>query len=82
LELTAEFAYRFQFKMLRGTPSLERVLIELRSTSTLHKRTVSFKDLLQNTQDLTTLEGDDEALDLHLKNIRLPNLTDFALIGD
>ncbi|KAG9069510.1 hypothetical protein KI688_010413 [Linnemannia hyalina] len=88
LELTSEFAYRFQFKLLRSTPSLERFLVDIRSLSGQHKRTVRVKDLLQNTQDSTAAddthdEGDDEALDLlQLQYIHLPNLSDFSLIGN
>ncbi|OAQ32624.1 hypothetical protein K457DRAFT_16188 [Linnemannia elongata AG-77] len=88
LELTSEFAYRFQFKLLRSTPSLERFLVDTRSLSDQHKRTLGVKDLLQNTQDsiaenYTQGDDEDETLDLlQLQYIHLPNLTDFSLIGD
>ncbi|KAH7038718.1 hypothetical protein BKA57DRAFT_509471 [Linnemannia elongata] len=89
LELTSEFAYRFQFKLLRSTPSLERFLVDTRSFSDQHKRTLGVKDLLQNTQDSTAMDytqdddNDDNTLDpLQLQYIHLPNLTDFSLIGD
>ncbi|KAK5821527.1 hypothetical protein F5H01DRAFT_411275 [Linnemannia elongata] len=89
LELTSEFAYRFQFKLLRSTPSLERFLVDTRSLSGQHKRTLGVKDLLQNAQDSTTLgdtlvdNNDDDTLDqLQMQYIHLPNLTEFSLIGD
>ncbi|KAG0080841.1 hypothetical protein BGZ90_011116, partial [Linnemannia elongata] len=89
LELTSEFAYRFQFKLLRSTPSLERFLVDTRSLSGQHKRTLGVKDLLQNAQDSTAVDdtqdddNDDDTLDqLQLQYIHLPNLTDFSLIGD
>ncbi|KAG0072258.1 hypothetical protein BGZ89_007317 [Linnemannia elongata] len=89
LELTSEFAYRFQFKLLRSTPSLERFLVDTRTFSDQHKRTLGVKDLLQNTQDSTAMDdtqdddNDDDTLDpLQLQYIHLPNLTDFSLIGD
>ncbi|KAG0056708.1 hypothetical protein BGZ89_002056 [Linnemannia elongata] len=89
LELTSEFAYRFQFKLLRSTPSLERFLVDTRSLSGQHKRTLCVKDLLQNAQDSTAVDdtqdddNDDETLDLlQLQYIHLPNLTGFSLIGD
>ncbi|KAG0071418.1 hypothetical protein BGZ90_012258, partial [Linnemannia elongata] len=85
LELTSEFAYRFQFKLLRSTPSLERFLVDTRSLSGQHKRTLGVQDLLQNTQDSPAVYDtqDDDTLDLlQLQYIHLPNLTDFSLIGD
>ncbi|KAK3824158.1 MAG: hypothetical protein JOS17DRAFT_752122 [Linnemannia elongata] len=89
LELTSEFAYRFQFRMLRSTPSLAQFLVDIRSLSGQHKRTVRTKDLLQNTQDSTTVDDikDDDDYDqtlelLQLQYIHLPNLVNFSLIGD
>ncbi|OAQ32587.1 hypothetical protein K457DRAFT_16152 [Linnemannia elongata AG-77] len=92
LELTSEFAYRFQFSLLRSTPSLERFLVDTRSLSGQHKRTLGVKDLLQNAQDSTAVDDtqdfdddddDDDTLDqLQLQYIHLPNLTEFSLIGD
>ncbi|KAK5821515.1 hypothetical protein F5H01DRAFT_337321 [Linnemannia elongata] len=85
LELTSEFAYRFQFKLLRSTPALERFLVDIRSLSGQHKRTLGVKDLLQNAQDSTAMKDtqDDDTLDqLQMQYIHLSNLTDFSLIGD
>ncbi|OAQ32590.1 hypothetical protein K457DRAFT_16156 [Linnemannia elongata AG-77] len=86
---TSEFAYRFQFSLLRSTPSLERFLVDARSLSGQHKRTFGVKDLLQNAQDSTAVDdtlvddNDDDTLDqLQLQYIHLPNLTEFSLIGD
>ncbi|KAF9294702.1 hypothetical protein BGZ88_003467, partial [Linnemannia elongata] len=89
LELTSEFAYRFQFSLLRSTPCLQRFLVDTRSLSGQHKRTLNIKDLLQNAQGSTAVgdtlvdDNDDEILDLlQFQYIHLPNLTDFSLIGD
>ncbi|KAG0044108.1 hypothetical protein BGZ89_006182, partial [Linnemannia elongata] len=85
LELTSEFAYRFQFKLLRSTPALQRFLVDIRSLSGQHKRTLGVKDLLQNAQDSTAMKDtqDDDTLDqLQMQYIHLPNLTNFSLIGD
>ncbi|KAK5821516.1 hypothetical protein F5H01DRAFT_337322, partial [Linnemannia elongata] len=85
LELTSEFAYRFQFSLLRSTPALERFLVDTRSLSGQHKRTLGVKDLLQNAQDSTAMKDtqDDDTLDqLQMQYIHLPNLTNFSLIGD
>ncbi|KAG0262453.1 hypothetical protein BGZ95_004022, partial [Linnemannia exigua] len=46
LHLTSEFAYRFQFKMLSGTPGLRTFYLNIRTISMEHKRTVSLEDLL------------------------------------
>ncbi|KAF9118124.1 hypothetical protein BGX30_004811, partial [Mortierella sp. GBA39] len=88
LELTSEFAYRFQFKLLQSTPTLKQFLVDIRSLSGQHKRAVRVKDLFQNTQDSTAADdtqdkGDDETLDLlQSQYIHFPNLSDFSLIGD
>ncbi|OAQ21994.1 hypothetical protein K457DRAFT_37379, partial [Linnemannia elongata AG-77] len=89
LELTSEFAYRFQFSLLWSTPALERFLVDIRSLSGQHKRTLGVKDLLQNAQDSMAVgdtlvdDNDDDTLDLlQLQYIHLLNLTNFSLIGD
>ncbi|KAK3815667.1 MAG: hypothetical protein J3R72DRAFT_461520 [Linnemannia gamsii] len=46
LTLVVEFAYRFQFRMLDGTPNLEKFECDVRSLSQLHKRTLRLEDLL------------------------------------
>ncbi|KAF9537644.1 hypothetical protein EC957_007838 [Mortierella hygrophila] len=45
--LTSEFAYRFQFRMLAGTPSLLYFTLDINSFSRLHKRTVGIADLVK-----------------------------------
>ncbi|KAG0295211.1 hypothetical protein BGZ96_012313 [Linnemannia gamsii] len=47
LILNGEFAYRFKFRMLDGTPGLADLSINLNSLSHQHKRHVSFADLLK-----------------------------------
>ncbi|KAG0295208.1 hypothetical protein BGZ96_012310 [Linnemannia gamsii] len=47
LKLNAEFGYRFQFKMLEGTPNLERFSVDCRSLSGEHRRTVGIVDLIK-----------------------------------
>ncbi|KAK3810541.1 MAG: hypothetical protein J3R72DRAFT_428164 [Linnemannia gamsii] len=46
LTLVAEFAYRFQFRMLQGTPNLKRFVCDIRTSSGLHKQTLRLEDLL------------------------------------
>ncbi|KAK3808077.1 MAG: hypothetical protein J3R72DRAFT_481118 [Linnemannia gamsii] len=41
LDLTSEFAYRFEFKMLHGCPNLEILRLHMRTTEGLHTRVVS-----------------------------------------
>ncbi|KAF9286522.1 hypothetical protein BGZ88_009033 [Linnemannia elongata] len=47
LRLTSEFAYRFQFRMLAGTPNLLGFMVDINSFSRLHKRTVGIADLVK-----------------------------------
>ncbi|KAF9536509.1 hypothetical protein EC957_010602 [Mortierella hygrophila] len=49
LRLEAEHAYRFQFRMLGGTPSLVELSINCRSLSGLHRRTIGLEDLLKSS---------------------------------
>ncbi|KAK3845596.1 MAG: hypothetical protein J3R72DRAFT_521161 [Linnemannia gamsii] len=46
LNLTSEFAYRFQFKMLIVTPSLNTLHLDTKTDLMEHKRTLSLEDLL------------------------------------
>ncbi|KAK3845589.1 MAG: hypothetical protein J3R72DRAFT_472464 [Linnemannia gamsii] len=46
LNLTSEFAYRFQFKMLNVTPSLNTLYLDTTTDLMEHKRTLSLEDLL------------------------------------
>lgn len=48
LTLESEHAYRFQFRMLGGTPSLVELSINSRSLSGLHGRTIGLADLLKS----------------------------------
>ncbi|KAG0362808.1 hypothetical protein BGX24_005046, partial [Mortierella sp. AD032] len=41
LDLTSEFAYRFEFKMPHGCPNLEILRLHMRTTEGLHTRVVS-----------------------------------------
>ncbi|KAF9921765.1 hypothetical protein FBU30_008180 [Linnemannia zychae] len=47
LTLNAEFGYRFQFKMLEGTPNLLYISIDICSWSGQHQRTITLEDLLK-----------------------------------
>ncbi|KAK3845587.1 MAG: hypothetical protein J3R72DRAFT_436127 [Linnemannia gamsii] len=47
LSLTSEFAYRFQFQMLAGTPNLAYFSVGIDSFSGKHKRTVGIADLIR-----------------------------------
>ncbi|KAG0300751.1 hypothetical protein BGZ97_003091 [Linnemannia gamsii] len=88
LVLAGEVAYRFQFRMLQGTPSLVHFSVDMSSTSGLHKRTIGIKDLLHNTPDSATMEGtlsnDDkhnDDLGLQSECIQLPLLKRLDLKG-
>ncbi|KAG0377267.1 hypothetical protein BGX24_006421 [Mortierella sp. AD032] len=45
--LTSEFAYRFQFQMLAGTPNLAYFSVGINSFLEKHKRTVGISDLIR-----------------------------------
>ncbi|KAF9151854.1 hypothetical protein BG015_006126 [Linnemannia schmuckeri] len=47
LRLTSEFGYRFQFRMLGGTPNLVSLLLNICSTTGRHKRIIAISDLLR-----------------------------------
>ncbi|KAF9902134.1 hypothetical protein EC991_005247 [Linnemannia zychae] len=47
LRLTAEFAYRFQFQMLAGTPNLVSLSLDIKSLSRGHRRTVGTSDFVK-----------------------------------
>ncbi|KAG0202347.1 hypothetical protein BGX33_009762 [Mortierella sp. NVP41] len=47
LRLTSEFAYRFQFRMLNGTPSLSYFRVDINSSSRAHERKVGIADLVK-----------------------------------
>ncbi|KAG0295209.1 hypothetical protein BGZ96_012311 [Linnemannia gamsii] len=57
LTLNAEFAQRFQFKMLQGTPSLLHFSVDSRSSPFEHKNTVDAKDFAKTRQGKKTLKG-------------------------
>lgn len=45
LTLTSEFAYQFEFKMLKGCPALEHLRLHMVTTDRQHFRVISEKDL-------------------------------------
>ncbi|KAF9922645.1 hypothetical protein FBU30_007232 [Linnemannia zychae] len=47
LTLGAEFAYRFQFRMLDKTPNLKRLIVNIESKSGIHARTLGIVDLIK-----------------------------------
>ncbi|KAK3824166.1 MAG: hypothetical protein JOS17DRAFT_752129 [Linnemannia elongata] len=47
LSLTSEFAYRFEFRMLNGTPSLAVLTINFNSETGRHDRTIGMEDLIK-----------------------------------
>ncbi|KAK5821494.1 hypothetical protein F5H01DRAFT_403330 [Linnemannia elongata] len=55
LRLTNEFAYRFQFRMLQGCPSLQRLKLDMRSNSQTsgHDRILTFADF-SSSESITT----------------------------
>jgi hypothetical protein len=85
LILTAEFGYRFQFKMLGGTPSLVEFSLDIRSSSFDHERTITIKDLANNNpRELSTIDvlGDYFADEFSLSDyVYLPHLQRLTLNG-
>ncbi|KAF9148697.1 hypothetical protein BG015_009551, partial [Linnemannia schmuckeri] len=47
LTLTSEFAYRFEFRMLNGTPSLAVLTLDFNSETGRHDRTIGMEDLIK-----------------------------------
>ncbi|KAG0055848.1 hypothetical protein BGZ89_002249 [Linnemannia elongata] len=47
LNLTSEFAYRFEFRMLNGTPSLTSLKVNICSETGRHDRTIGMEDLIK-----------------------------------
>jgi hypothetical protein len=82
LLLNAEFAYGFQFKILQGVPRLCCLTVLIRSTSSLHNRTISIENLLHNTGEskrVNCIQDDDDdnnnnALNLRSEYIQRPLL--------
>ncbi|KAF9148698.1 hypothetical protein BG015_009552 [Linnemannia schmuckeri] len=68
LVMTAEFAFCFQFKMLRQTPLLEKFYLNSSTMAGLHERTITL-DELRNEES-----GGGEF-------ISLPELVEFRLVG-
>ncbi|KAG0377271.1 hypothetical protein BGX24_006425 [Mortierella sp. AD032] len=66
LVMTAEFAFCFQFRMLRQTPSLQNLYLNSSTADGLHKRTIALDDLRDETVD---------------GFICLPELIEFRLVG-
>ncbi|KAF9536075.1 hypothetical protein EC957_000491, partial [Mortierella hygrophila] len=96
LTLTGEIAYRFQFKMLQGTPNLVQLNADIRPTTGIHKRTLGVKEFLQKTQEMQTMGGaqdndddnsnnsessKDNILGMQSKYIQLPVLRTLTLRG-
>ncbi|KAG0279878.1 hypothetical protein BGZ95_011981 [Linnemannia exigua] len=51
LDLTSEFAYRFEFKMLNGCPDLEILRLHMRTAEGLHTRAISEAHLFVSEVD-------------------------------
>ncbi|KAF8934741.1 hypothetical protein BGZ47_010223 [Haplosporangium gracile] len=96
LELTSEFGYRFQFRMLGGTPNLVSLALDICSTTGQHKKIVGISDLLRpgyHRPDLDDLlnetlhnndkekDNDKDNVSLDFEYIYLPKLTDCGFRG-
>ncbi|KAG0058590.1 hypothetical protein BGZ89_001156 [Linnemannia elongata] len=53
LELTSEIAYRFQFRMLEGTPNIEDCRIDIGNSSRVYNRVVQTEDFLRTKRERT-----------------------------
>ncbi|KAH7042858.1 hypothetical protein BKA57DRAFT_470622 [Linnemannia elongata] len=59
--LTSEFAYRFEFKMLMGCPSLKLLELDMRSRDDNHTRVITEADFFM--QPATTLKDEESDID-------------------
>ncbi|KAF9902135.1 hypothetical protein EC991_005248 [Linnemannia zychae] len=66
LVMTGEFAFSFQFRMLRQTPLLQRIYLNSRTEGGLHERTITLNELRDETGD---------------GFLNLPQLFEFRLVG-
>ncbi|KAK3824051.1 MAG: hypothetical protein J3R72DRAFT_458496 [Linnemannia gamsii] len=73
LDLTSEFAYLFQFKMLRGCPALETLRLLTSTINQTHTRTLSESDLF--------VHGADENGSQQLERIVVPVLRKLCMNG-
>ncbi|KAK3824152.1 MAG: hypothetical protein JOS17DRAFT_269897 [Linnemannia elongata] len=51
LVLTAEFAYRFEFRMLQVCPSLKRLELDIKSYNAVHRRTITEADFYSSEME-------------------------------
>ncbi|KAF9140802.1 hypothetical protein BGX30_005969 [Mortierella sp. GBA39] len=86
MTLNGEHAYRFQFRMLDGTPNLINFSLNIDSTTGLHQRTIHLKDLIKpgskQQQQQQTHDGEEiyeEQQDLEY--ILVPTLKRLSLYG-
>ncbi|KAF9537787.1 hypothetical protein EC957_007674 [Mortierella hygrophila] len=85
MTLIGEHAYRFQFKMLDGTPNLINLSLSIASTTARHQRTIHLKELTKpgsQQQQQQTHDGEEiyqEQQDLEY--IFVPTLKHLCLFG-
>ncbi|KAG9069475.1 hypothetical protein KI688_010378 [Linnemannia hyalina] len=66
LRLSGEFAYLFEFRMLRGCPALDTLHLDMATTGRMHRRTLSMADLVppsngnNSSTDSIGDQGDDD----------------------
>jgi hypothetical protein len=96
LRLVGEFAYRFQFKMLNGTPNLVTFMVNSNSSSPQHSRSLSLSDMvkpgyqhpyldrmleIEQQQRLVDDSSDNDETWQDFDYIHVPKLKTFTLVG-
>ncbi|KAF9136050.1 hypothetical protein BGW39_008013 [Mortierella sp. 14UC] len=90
LRLRGEFAYRFQFRMLEGTPNLESLYLSIKTSMEQHKRTISLSDLLKSRSTPQQQQRQQQKLSASDSNnyssgeqeyMSLPGLKELKLLG-
>jgi hypothetical protein len=93
LSLTSEFAYRFQFRMLDGTPNLVSLNVDIGSTTGQHRRAIDVTDFVKpgyQHRDLAAFmnkelqdddDRDDDKVWLDFEYVNVPRLTECYICG-
>ncbi|KAG0316357.1 hypothetical protein BGZ97_007009 [Linnemannia gamsii] len=90
LFLSSEFAYRFQFQMLRGCPALEVLSLNISTSTGQHPREVTISDLYAPVTSYNDNDSDSDAFSTQQQQqqeyrrqerIRAPRLRSLRLFG-
>ncbi|KAG0196542.1 hypothetical protein BGX28_010000 [Mortierella sp. GBA30] len=76
ITLSAEFAYRFQFRMLQGCPSLESLSLDLFPRTTDHARVLHIADLVCTSTEQSVEESQQQE-----HHVQVPKLRNLDIVG-